>query len=297
MASELYYMPLYQKDWLSSSTVQQMSVTAEGIYFRLCLYQWEDDGLPESQARLQRLARATDAEWESFADFVDECFPLCDDGKRRNPRVAAEREQTATKFDTLRENGRKGGRPKKSEPGEDENQKANQNETKQKPNGNQMVFESETKTKPKPNQNETISESESDTDIFTTTATARADADAGDHADRILTIGGKNPSKAVQAHARFVAYLRENTLVPPGIVALGFVIDKAKETAAKTGVDPGELLAAGFDLSIERGWKSVVTDRFPELAERLQGRPARGRPARREETLEEEARRLAGGLL
>lgn len=118
-----------------------------------------------------------------------------------------------------------------------------------------------------------------------------------DHGERIRAIGGKDPDRAVAAHARFVAYLRENTLVPPGIVALGFVIDKAKETAAKTGVDPGELLAAGFDLSIERGWKSVVTDRFPELAERLQGRPARGRPARREETLEEEARRLAGGLL
>lgn len=298
MASELYYMPLYQKDWLSSSTVQQMSVTAEGIYFRLCLYQWEDESLPATAGRLQRLVRATDAEWAAFDEFLDECFPISEDGKRRNPRVASEREQIATKFDTLRENGRKGGRPKKTETEPNENQKANQQETKQKPNGNQMVSETETKTEPKQNQTETISEleSESESDSKYTPSFAREhENEPDDHSGLIFQIGGSDPQKAVEAYRAFSGHLAEKGRQPMGIVAVQTLVGRVKTFAEASGVDPGALLAEAFYDSTVRGWKSVLANHFPEYAKRLKSAASGSKPGG--ETMEEEYNRLIGGLL
>ncbi len=94
MPSVVPYWNLYTKDWLASSTVMDMSVTAEGIYFRLCVIQWEDGSLPVETEKLVRRCRADQEEWAKFEPFLDKCFPTTKCGCRQNKRVAFDRDQT-----------------------------------------------------------------------------------------------------------------------------------------------------------------------------------------------------------
>lgn len=137
MPSPLHYWPIHHREWLASSTIQSMSVTAEGIYFRLCLMQWEDGALADDKGKLRRLARATQREWREFDEYLDECFPLGPDGCRRNLRIEADRRAAAEKVAKNRENAQKGGRPRK------------QAETDAKPNG--LPESNRTDSQPKPN--------------------------------------------------------------------------------------------------------------------------------------------------
>lgn len=91
MPSAVPYWNIYTRDWIASSTVSEMSVTAEGIYFRLCLIQWEDGCLSNDHQKLRRLSRATLKEWRVFEPFLDKCFPICGDGCRRNNRIEFDR--------------------------------------------------------------------------------------------------------------------------------------------------------------------------------------------------------------
>lgn len=114
MPSPLPYLEWFHRDFLSSSTVSAMTLVAEGIYRRLIDFQWEDEALKDDPKRLAALARASAEQWEEFAPFLDECFPLCEDGMRRNARVAADRLRAQKKVEANRENGGRGGRPRKA---------------------------------------------------------------------------------------------------------------------------------------------------------------------------------------
>jgi uncharacterized protein YdaU (DUF1376 family) len=172
MPSPYHYMPFHHKDWLSSSTVRMMSLTAQGIYMNLILTQWEDEHLPAEQGDLKLLVKATDDEWKSFERFVDQCFPVCEDGFRRNNRVAEERLEIEARVEKNRQNGSRGGRPPKTERkpiglNEETEEKPNANqtvseiETQTKPNENPLVSDGLTQSKPNENPDETISKSKS----------------------------------------------------------------------------------------------------------------------------------------
>ncbi len=133
---------------MASSTVQSLSVTGEGIYFRLCLIQWEDGQLPDDENVLMRLSRSTETEWLSFGYVLDKCFPKCDDGFRRNVRICDQRNLTFAKVLKNKENGFKGGRPKK--PGS-KNPNKSERLAKRKPN------ESQTKANKEPEPEVNIS--------------------------------------------------------------------------------------------------------------------------------------------
>ncbi len=105
MPSPLPYMQHYHRDWMSSSTVQLMSVTAEGIFFRLCMVQWEDGSLPSSPDKLKRLSRADSEEWAKFEEFLEECFPESDN-VRKNPRVDRDRVQALENLAKKSQGGR-----------------------------------------------------------------------------------------------------------------------------------------------------------------------------------------------
>jgi uncharacterized protein YdaU (DUF1376 family) len=104
--------PLDVDKWLGSTTVRLMSVTAEGIYMRLCMAQWADEFLPNDVKKLSKLAKATAKEWKEFDEFLDDVFPLSSDGHRRNPKVAQDRAFVLEKIAKRRESGALGGAAK-----------------------------------------------------------------------------------------------------------------------------------------------------------------------------------------
>jgi uncharacterized protein YdaU (DUF1376 family) len=94
-----------------------MSVTAEGIYMRLCMAQWADEFLPNDVKKLSKLAKATPKEWREFDEFLDEVFPISLDGFRRNPKVAQDRIVVLEKIAKRRESGALGGAAKAQQAG------------------------------------------------------------------------------------------------------------------------------------------------------------------------------------
>lgn len=149
MSEVLSYRKHHQRDWMTSTTVLQMTFAARGIYMALLDLQWENRGVPESEDAVGKILRATPEEWADFAPFFDECFPICDDGKRRNPRLEAERMDADALVQRNRENGTKGGRPK----------------TQTKPTANPPLTQSKPKTNPK--------QSHTETDTYTDTITPK----------------------------------------------------------------------------------------------------------------------------
>lgn len=140
MAQEEFYLKFYHREWLSSQTIAMMDATAKGIYIMLISHQFEDGSLPAEPVFLQRLSGATPKEWKSFEPFLDRCFPVQEDGLRRNPKVLDEREQMKAMREKNKANGSKGGRPKKTE-------RATQEKPKQNPTVNPSETQHQTQTK------------------------------------------------------------------------------------------------------------------------------------------------------
>ena len=116
MLSPLHYWPVCHRELMGSSTVRLMGNASRGIFFFLCMAQWEDEKLPSDDAKLKHLIQATARDWREFKEFLDHCFPICDDGFRRNSWMADDRSMRINQVLTNRENGKKGGRPAKVKP-------------------------------------------------------------------------------------------------------------------------------------------------------------------------------------
>lgn len=75
------------------------SLEEVGAYVRLLIAQWElgGRGLPDDLERLDRTVRANASErfQEAWDELLEEKFPLCADGRRRNPRLAEQWEELA----------------------------------------------------------------------------------------------------------------------------------------------------------------------------------------------------------
>src|SRR6185295_15249052 len=71
--ADLPWFPLYAGDWLSSQTVQLLTLKQEGAFFRLLCYAWlsATGALPKHEATLKRLCK-----WEEGEEFgpVLACF-------------------------------------------------------------------------------------------------------------------------------------------------------------------------------------------------------------------------------
>lgn len=151
--SPLHYRQHFIKDWLSSTTVQRMSLVAKAIYIALLDAQWMQGFLDDDIDELRRIAGASESEWAQFSKFLDHCFPISEDGYRRNERMSDDRERAVSKIETNRKNGGLGGRPKKTE--SKPNGLANGNRTdnrspnqQQKPIETQTITQTITETKP-----------------------------------------------------------------------------------------------------------------------------------------------------
>lgn len=74
-STPLGYYKWYPRDFLASSAVRRMSMTAQGIYRALLDLQWEDGSVPEDYADACLILKLTDAESDAFKPFYVQCFP------------------------------------------------------------------------------------------------------------------------------------------------------------------------------------------------------------------------------
>lgn len=153
MASPLPYFQFFVKEWLASTTTRRMTLAARGAMVDLLAFQWEEGGIVDDQTEIAAMLGVAVKEVRAIWAHIERAFPLCEDGQRRNPRCARDREAAHSKSQQLKENGAKGGRPKKPEANQKETKTelpGNQSETNAKPNGFDLVNQTETKTKPIP---------------------------------------------------------------------------------------------------------------------------------------------------
>lgn len=95
-----------------------LSLLEDAIYSRLLRrYYLQEGPLPADIAQAARLAGARSAdELAAAAVVLDEFFPVADDGMRHNKRADEEIQRYLAKIEAARENGKRGGRPKKANP-------------------------------------------------------------------------------------------------------------------------------------------------------------------------------------
>lgn len=113
MPSPLPYMQFYGKDWLTSSTVNDMSLEAQGAYVRLLCYQWEDGILPLDTDKWARRCglEPNEKRWVSIREEIMCGFVKIDIGFV-NQRMQKDREKAFAHAKKQSENGLKGGRPR-----------------------------------------------------------------------------------------------------------------------------------------------------------------------------------------
>lgn len=144
-----------------------MCLVSEGIYRRLLDFQWEDGYLDDDHEELMAMVRATPEQWATFSKFLDRCFPICEDGKRRNPRMDEDRKAAEAKCQANSLNGQKGGRPSAKPTQSETEPKTPEKKTETKANGNR------TETERLAKQNRTLSEPKAIPETETTTEPER----------------------------------------------------------------------------------------------------------------------------
>ena len=87
------WFPFYQDDFQGSGRVRLMSNAERGCYVTLLAFQWRDGWVPSEIVELARLCGEPPATMKKYWRRLESCFPVGDDGKRRNPRQAKEREK------------------------------------------------------------------------------------------------------------------------------------------------------------------------------------------------------------
>lgn len=234
-----------------------LSMMEHGAY-RLLLdcYYSTGCGIPERKAH--RWARARTKDERAAVDVVLEEFFELEDGLWINRRAQREIAQAQAKFDTARENGKKGGRPPKqaAAPGEPEQappdpaqepNKPNQPteskptgfdlETKKEPGG----FENETKTKAhqtpdtKHQTPDTSNQTHTQTDpVFPSTAQTQAKATAV-----CLALRAEGISSTNSAHPDLLALLEDRAEVQEFVSAARLAIERGKGFSYVLGVVKG----------------------------------------------------------
>ena len=74
-STPLGYYKWYPRDFIASSTVRKMSLTAQGVYRALLDVQWEDGVVPADYDEACLIIRANQQEADSFRPFFQKCFP------------------------------------------------------------------------------------------------------------------------------------------------------------------------------------------------------------------------------
>lgn len=89
--AKLPYYTLYPSDFDADERVRLMEDAELGLYLRCLNHAWLNDGLPEDPEEIRRLLRDTPNEFCMKWVRVSACFPVAEDGRRRNERQEKER--------------------------------------------------------------------------------------------------------------------------------------------------------------------------------------------------------------
>jgi len=101
----------YAQDFLTG--VMYLTSEEKGIYITMLCKQWTDGKIPK-----KRLGFLVGLEWESFSDELKEKFEDCGEYVVNN-RLESERNKKSRYVEKQVENGKKGGRPRKTDDSED----------------------------------------------------------------------------------------------------------------------------------------------------------------------------------
>jgi uncharacterized protein YdaU (DUF1376 family) len=117
-ADVMHSFPIHVGDWIGSALDQTLSPAGEHAYLRLCLNQWknEADGLPEDPKKLRMFTKLTPREWKPVWEALEPYFPVCPDGKRRNPRTEKEYRFCLDRRESMRERGVSGAKARWEKP-------------------------------------------------------------------------------------------------------------------------------------------------------------------------------------
>lgn len=102
----------YPHDFLAGR-VATYSMEEVGAYITLLSFDWTLNGLPDSLEKLAKICRVSLRRFTNIWSVIEDQFPLCEDRKRRNPRLQGEREKQLAYSQAMSHNGKRGGRPKK----------------------------------------------------------------------------------------------------------------------------------------------------------------------------------------
>jgi uncharacterized protein YdaU (DUF1376 family) len=110
------YFPFYVAKYLEDLSISALSMAAEACLVRLFARQWMATTLPLDPKVLQRLTKATPAEWRKIWVELEPLFPVTAAGDgRRNTELHALRIEREAYIASRAENGKNGGRPRKQQ--------------------------------------------------------------------------------------------------------------------------------------------------------------------------------------
>ncbi|WP_051228832.1 YdaU family protein [Paludibacterium yongneupense] len=133
-----------------------LSLAEHGAYSLLLDYYYATEkGLPSDVVALYRICRAfSPEEQQAVVSVAEQYFLIGEDGLRHNTRADEQIRDDLSRIDIARENGKRGGRPKKTkqEPKQepDENPPGFENGTKQEPGENPAETQDESSPQPEP---------------------------------------------------------------------------------------------------------------------------------------------------
>lgn len=128
-----------------------LSVTQHGAYFLLMQHFYATEApLPTDKSSLYRIAKAETKPERNAVDSVIQQFWKKADGGLVNGRAQEEIAKASKARDAARENGRNGGRPKKTQPVSSENPSGSNIETHSVISQNPVGSRNETQTEPSP---------------------------------------------------------------------------------------------------------------------------------------------------
>lgn len=113
--AKLPHMPLWVYDLEADEDCALMSLSEYGAYMKLLQRQWIEGSIPNDTTRLARLLRVTNDEMNQLWSALSPKFTEDSEGRLFNPRLDDERDKALAKVERNRANGKRGGRPPKTE--------------------------------------------------------------------------------------------------------------------------------------------------------------------------------------
>ena len=107
----LRYYPMYPRDFDMDEKVKLMDLSSIGLYIMCLNHAWMNDGLPQEWSKIRTIfgpVRGNERayKWHQIEQefvkqwsLVEPCFPVAEDGRRRNPRQEVERNKAVKAYE------------------------------------------------------------------------------------------------------------------------------------------------------------------------------------------------------